>query len=474
MTFLTKLSKKIFRKKTEEAEDISFPDIFTPLKRLNMKMSATQWLTQDYSMRTMPQTVIFTTTTACNLKCPHCQTHGTQEARKIYNKKRWPDETLDTVAKETLPSAFNFGLTLSGEPLCIPKLGEKIKKFSLYGAKLNLTTNGTLFTKKTFCELLPIVESVSISIDGATKLTCETLRAGSKFKDILTNIQILSRIRDTYFEGKKPHLQLAFTVMASNVKDMPEIIRLADTFKIPTVDFFPVIIFFSHMHGEDLSNYKSLYKAYYMKTKEEMERLNIKGHLPDAYPDETPDESVVVDRSNLIIKEFPENYYENLPSFASFTDNEAIENIVEEVGKSLRQHEKQLAPFAKEIFTPEEIERFGSKFTEKVTEYQPVIEKHQTTIEQLVKKEKKAKYCQYLYTTVFIDIDGVVAPCCLPGRPSFGNIFETPIEEIWNGQAYNTFRKEFNSANPPKCCKNCIFYTDQPIDFFAHQANIVV
>ncbi len=54
---------------------------YMPAKRLNSKLNALKILVQDDSIETMPQWVGFSATTFCNLRCPHCQTHGTDETR---------------------------------------------------------------------------------------------------------------------------------------------------------------------------------------------------------------------------------------------------------------------------------------------------------------------------------------------------------------------------------------------------------
>jgi len=64
--------------------------------------------------------------------------------------------------------------------------------------------------------------------------------------------------------------------------------------------------------------------------------------------------------------------------------------------------------------------------------------------------------CQEPWKTAMILGNGDVHVCCVPGPGMrMGNLREQPMEEIWNGPAYQDFRTRVNSANPPVACANC-------------------
>ena len=59
--------------------------------------------------------------------------------------------------------------------------------------------------------------------------------------------------------------------------------------------------------------------------------------------------------------------------------------------------------------------------------------------------------CSWLYRSAYINWDGGLIPCCRdPRDPSvdFGNIFETPLPEVWNGEKYQAARALL--ANPTR------------------------
>jgi radical SAM protein with 4Fe4S-binding SPASM domain len=72
------------------------------------------------------------------------------------------------------------------------------------------------------------------------------------------------------------------------------------------------------------------------------------------------------------------------------------------------------------------------------------------------------KRCFRPTTLMYITANGNVLPCCIsPFSTSdyasiiLGNVFETPLKEIWRGSKYRAFRKSHQTATPPKSCRGC-------------------
>ena len=74
--------------------------------------------------------------------------------------------------------------------------------------------------------------------------------------------------------------------------------------------------------------------------------------------------------------------------------------------------------------------------------------------------------CQRPYTLTYITSSGNVLSCCFApfGHRSakeyreervLGNIFQESIEQIWNGERYNDFRRAFESDHPARHCAQC-------------------
>jgi hypothetical protein len=48
--------------------------------------------------------------------------------------------------------------------------------------------------------------------------------------------------------------------------------------------------------------------------------------------------------------------------------------------------------------------------------------------------------------------------------PTMGNIYEQPIEKIWNNGMYQDMRKRLDSDSPYECCKHCAMQSFKVID----------
>jgi radical SAM protein with 4Fe4S-binding SPASM domain len=70
--------------------------------------------------------------------------------------------------------------------------------------------------------------------------------------------------------------------------------------------------------------------------------------------------------------------------------------------------------------------------------------------------------CYRPTTLMYITANGNVLPCCISpfatsdyGFLILGNVFESSLVEIWAGAEYRNFRKQLQTASPPKSCRGC-------------------
>ncbi|MBI5611606.1 MAG: radical SAM protein [Gammaproteobacteria bacterium] len=65
--------------------------------------------------------------------------------------------------------------------------------------------------------------------------------------------------------------------------------------------------------------------------------------------------------------------------------------------------------------------------------------------------------CRWPWTRAYVTAEGDVTPCCnCPDarQVSFGNLFDRPMREIWNNEAYRAFRRELRDGMPD-VCRHC-------------------
>ena len=69
--------------------------------------------------------------------------------------------------------------------------------------------------------------------------------------------------------------------------------------------------------------------------------------------------------------------------------------------------------------------------------------------------------CSWPWDGAYISYQGYAMPCCMvstPDRINFGKIVEQGAEQTWNGEAYQTFRDQLASNEPPEVCRSCSLY----------------
>lgn len=88
----------------------------------------------------------------------------------------------------------------------------------------------------------------------------------------------------------------------------------------------------------------------------------------------------------------------------------------------------------------------------------------QAAFEKGILKPKKIpdNECLWIWNSVMINWDGSVVPCCRDphGLHVFGNVFETPLSDIWNGSEMRAFRKRIlTDQGNVEICKLCSSYS---------------
>jgi radical SAM protein with 4Fe4S-binding SPASM domain len=429
---------------------LSVEAAYAELKQLNSKSVALQLLTGDASINTMPKYIGFTTTTFCNLSCVHCLSHGVEERRKIFNSQHWRPELIARLAAESLPTADEFNLTLSGEPLTTPGYNAQLKQLAPFGAKLTMTTNAMLFRKASLIESIPIASTISISVDGATKFTIEKIRKGTRFEQLLTNIRLLTRTCELLPPEKRPHVQFTCVLMGSNLREMPQVVRMARALNVNTVIFSPIIVHYD-LAKESLSHHRDLFKAMLLESQEEAARLkiNLLNSVPLQELEPPAQASSSETAGRMIIQDWPSDYSPCRPSYDDVLNHEEIEAQANEIAQCIQLRSRELSETSS-VPLEDLVQAREALHTS--------IEKHSLeSLQSKISQQPTMRYCDYLHKRIFFGIDGQVYPCCSshPSRPSLGNVHKQSVRSIWNGERYWQFRRSFQSSEMPECCRDC-------------------
>ena len=183
---------------------------------------------------------------SCNLRCPSCRagtiqyTTGPDYARR----KRLMDKLVDEVFAAPTARRFTLNVTGSGDPF-----GSRMFREFLFGLdgdrfpnlKINLQTNGVLFTPETWRRIGKIhrnLQGVLVSFDAASEATYAITRPPGRWDVLLENTAHLVERRRA---GDFDRLRLDFVVQADNFTEMSDFVRLGRRLGVDQVSFSLVV-----------------------------------------------------------------------------------------------------------------------------------------------------------------------------------------------------------------------------------------
>jgi radical SAM protein with 4Fe4S-binding SPASM domain len=274
----------------------------------------------------MPTTITIEPTTACDQKCPICETGNGTLGRKTANMKFGEfKKIIDMVAGHTNQIMFYF----MGETFLNKDAYKMIKYARENNIWVSTCTNGNLIDPEKL--IWSDISEIQFQINGMTQEVHEIYRVGGNLKSVKASLEETIRLKNK--TGSNINIVAGFIVMKHNVHQIDE------------------------------------FKEYC--------------------------NSIGVDRIDLI--------------------KPAVRN-----------------PIEARIYIPED-EKWWI-YDKKLLEEKNIL----TPI------NPPNNYCDWLYFGVNIYVNGDVVPCCrdVSGKYIMGNVFEEPLEQIWNNDKFQKFRKQ--------------------------------
>ncbi len=175
--------------------------------------------------------VIWDVTSRCNLRCLHCY-----NADKYFNGE-FTDLTFEQIIK-LIDLCHKNNIKhihlLGGEPLIHENILDIIKLIRSKNMTVSLTTNATLLNSDLANQLVMLVSTIFISIDGVRKKTFEFIRGKGTFEKTLNSISIL---RDVIKKRKTNcNIVISFTMTNYNINEIPLLPDFAKKLKIGQVN----------------------------------------------------------------------------------------------------------------------------------------------------------------------------------------------------------------------------------------------
>ncbi len=169
----------------------------------------------------------------CMLRCITCLR---SRAERQFSDITMPLDLFENIAAQVFPKASFVNLSCAAEPLLVRNFADYLKISSKYDVPhRQITTNALLLHADIIDAIISTgLSEVQISIDAATKETHERIRKGSSFPKLIANIELLQQEKQNR-NKKLPRVNFCFTLMRSNMRELPDFLRLAKTLQVERV-----------------------------------------------------------------------------------------------------------------------------------------------------------------------------------------------------------------------------------------------
>ncbi|MFN8485762.1 MAG: radical SAM protein [Anaerolineae bacterium] len=180
-------------------------------------------------------------TTVCNLHCIMCR-----GALPMGPGKHMKLDTLKTLVDQ-LPFLYRVVPQGLGEPMLNPAIYGMVEYAAAKGCAVEFHTNGMFLDRKRIARLMDAgLYALTVSVDGSTPATFETIRAGAKMDRVVANLETLREMKRERGTDL-PHVRFHVVVTKPGLPEVPDIIRLAARLGVEVVILSPLHIFAESM-----------------------------------------------------------------------------------------------------------------------------------------------------------------------------------------------------------------------------------
>jgi radical SAM protein with 4Fe4S-binding SPASM domain len=238
-----------------------------------------------------PESLCLEVTPRCNLTCGHCATHGTPEAHRSHNamaeiRADW----LDHLAETVFPGLTSVTTIGRGEPLYLaePLWHRLIGHLKANHVLLSVVTNGVLVKKRITADLMPLMDTLTVSIDGLSQATFGTNRGNAHIDGILDNIRHFHELRRAAGLPRRPKLCLSWTLKRNNIGELLDFIEVAKEFEPDLLFTRHLMIFHEHDRAQSLLSDVDLANRYLEPVYRRLKELGIRHECPPLAAEDLP------------------------------------------------------------------------------------------------------------------------------------------------------------------------------------------
>ena len=323
--------------------------------------------------------------------------------------------------KAAFPHISVVNPTAVGEPMLLAYFDELLEACRHYDVRLQLISNAMLLRGPRVREMLPLLERMTVSIDGATKETFERLRVGADFDTVLHNMESFSALRREMGLREQCAFTFSVTLMHENIHELPGMLRLAAELEVDHVAAGFLRVFDRSLRSSSPLRNPERCNEILSEARILAKELGLSASLPDPVPLDGRIAAAPSFSSMIGSEDAPEEMCTD--EACDLTDGEAVpraestQSASAGSGESVDARSRDARP-----------EGWQGRY-----------------------------YCQFPWREALVAQGGEVTPCCSPGRPVMGNAYEQDFMEIWNGPEYQRLRRGLWTGELTEYCRSCVF-----------------
>ncbi|MCV6637890.1 radical SAM protein [Candidatus Albibeggiatoa sp. nov. NOAA] len=355
---------------------------------VNERLNEVETLLGRTYIKAMPTYLTIVLGNGCNIDCLHCY-----QVKNGDNLLRDPE--IGTTLRRELSAFYPFLTTLriqGGEIFALKGFKELVADVATIADHpiISISTNGTLIDENWVQMIIDAqFQSVTVSLDAATPETYAKIRRGGQFDEVIKNIQHLQDVKQQQNRGL-PKLDSFFVVMRSNYREIPQYLQLMHELGIRNIIFQTLLI-----DDRNLSREPTLPNEC-LSSESEVRELHTILHN-------------VVDDAHLLGQKLVWSGFNSL--FGKYNLDTSFLNE------------------DKTTLTPSQLAASNPNHDDMLPQYEYPAHVPMLPTELM----GTAPHCTNPWKTMFITENGDVSICFL--SEPVGNLFETPLIEIWNSPA---------------------------------------
>jgi radical SAM protein with 4Fe4S-binding SPASM domain len=185
-------------------------------------------------MTALPRFVQIEPVGQCNLRCRMCPIQFRAEGAPGQPRAYMPMEVFRRLIDQ-FPDMTELQLQGLGEPLLHPRFFDMVRYAAGRGIQVSTNTNMTVMTEQGAQACVESgLHTMHVSLDGASAKTYQAIRIRARFERVLRNLRRMQEAKRR-LQSQTPHLRLVAVAMRHNLRELPDLVRLAHEEDIDSV-----------------------------------------------------------------------------------------------------------------------------------------------------------------------------------------------------------------------------------------------